>query len=398
MPGAGEAGWPGPGADYGLRDLAGNGETNGLAMAAGRRAAYLLIGGAVAVGAVFGVDHLKHHFGFSSAVAPASSAPAEGPARIAVEAVQVALGTVVDDINVVGTLQSNEVVVIQSEITGRIARFGFAEGEKVAKGDVLVELDPAILKAELVKARSDLALSQSNSERANTLARQGTGTLRARDEAQAALQAAQANVSLAEARLEKATLRAPFDGKVGLRLFSLGAYVGPGDRIVELADTDPIKVDFRVSEVSLLQLRTGQKISITVDALPGEAFTGEIYAIHPIVDENGRALRLRARVPNPEERLYPGLFARVRIIVEQRPNAMLVPEAALFPRDRKTFVYRVVDGKADLVEVTVGRRSAGQAEILSGLEPGTVVVTAGQQQIRQGTPVEPIAPPGGSRS
>src|SRR3546814_180745 len=147
-----------------------------------------------------------------------------------------------------------------------------------------------------------MTLAEANRERAMTLAQRGTGTLRARDEAVAAHQVAAANVALAQARLEKATITAPFPGVVGFRAVSIGAYVTPGTRIVELANIDPIKIDFRVPELVLSSLRVGQPIRVIVDALPNRTFEGEIYVIDPIVDENGRAVRLRARIPNPDRR------------------------------------------------------------------------------------------------
>src|SRR5690606_27710558 len=197
----------------------------------------------------------------AQAAAPAAEAPAAEKA-IAVEAERVTVDTVLDDIRAVGTLGPDEAVVIAPEIAGRIDRINFAEGDEVAAGDVLVELDATILRAELVKARSDLTLAEANRERAMTLAQRGTGTLRARDEAVAAYQAAQANVTLAQAHLETASISAPFSGVVGLRAVSLGAYVVPGTRIVELSKIDPIKVDFRVPELVLSSLRAGQQIRV----------------------------------------------------------------------------------------------------------------------------------------
>lgn len=357
-------------------------------MAIKRRLGYLALTAALGAAAVFGVGYYR------DGTQGLSAANTEGPAKplsIAVETAKVTTGKVVDDINVVGSLQPTESVVVQPEIPGRIVRFGFTEGARVKKGDVLVELDPAILRAELAKARSDLTLARTNSERASQLASQGTGTLRARDEALALLHASQANYELAQARLERTEIRAPFAGVVGLRMFSIGAYVSPGDQIVELAAIDPIRVDFRASEVFLTSIRNGQRIAVTADALPGRTFSGEIYAIHPIVDVNGRAIRLRASIPNPDGTLYPGLFVRVQVVVEERPNAILAPEAAIFPVDQKKYVYRIEKGHAVLTEVKLGLRKPGQVEIAAGLDRDAVVVTAGQQQLRDGALVEVVA-------
>ncbi|MEX2454491.1 MAG: efflux RND transporter periplasmic adaptor subunit, partial [Rhodospirillaceae bacterium] len=276
------------------------------------------------------------------------------------------------------------------EIAGRIHHIRFAEGEEVAAGDVLVELDATILRAELAKTRSDLTLAVANRQRAMTLARKGAGTLRSRDETIAAHQAAEADVALAQARLEKATIAAPLSGIVGLRAVSAGAYVTPGDRLVELAGIDPIKVDFRVPELVLSSLSAGQAIRVTVDAVPGRTFEGKVYAIDPIVDANGRAVRLRARVANPDRTLFPGLFARVQIVVERRENSVLVPESAVFARGEERLVYRVVDGRAVLTKIELGQRRPGQVEVIDGLGRDAMVITGGQQQVRDGARVEVV--------
>ncbi|MGE0744518.1 MAG: efflux RND transporter periplasmic adaptor subunit [Rhodospirillales bacterium] len=360
-----------------------------------RRAVWLFAGFAL-LAAAGGAYHFLAASGAGPSAGVARAAETAEPKATVVEATPAAVEAVTESIQAVGTLQPNEYVVVAPEIPGRIAAIRFKEGERAKAGEPLVLLDAAILRAELAKARSDLTLAEANRERAMTLARQGSGTLRARDEAVAAYQAAQAEVALAEARLEKATIAAPISGIVGLRAISPGAYVNPGDRLVELSDIDAIKVDFRVSELAFSELRTGQTVHVTVDALPGREFDGTIYAIDPIVDVNGRAVRLRARVPNPDRVLSPGLFARVGIVVDRRENAVLVPETAVFPIGDKRFVFRVVDGRAVRTEVALGLRRPGRVEVLRGLDGGAMVVTAGHEQVRDGMSVEVVKPPPGA--
>lgn len=332
---------------------------------------------------------------------PGTSGPAEraraatGPAAergVAVEVQPVTVSTVVEDIHAVGTLRPNESLFVAPEIAGRVERIRFDEGERVKAGAPLIELDASILRAEMAKARSDLALAKANYDRASTLASQGNASLRSRDEGQAAFLAAQANLTLAEARLQKATLTAPLSGVIGLRAVSVGAYVTPGDKLVELSDIDTLKVDFRVPELRRANLRAGQSIMITADAVPGEPFEGTIYALDPTVDINGRAVRIRARVPNPQGKLSPGLFARIQIIVERRGDAVLVPESAVYAEAGKTYVFRVIDGRAQRTEVSVGQRQPGTVEIRSGLGPQDTVVTAGHLRLRDGALVEVIRP------
>lgn len=321
---------------------------------------------------------------------PVDEVPDAARPRVAVEAARAEVTTIVEELQAVGTLTPDEAVTVAPEIAGRIERIGFREGQKVAVGDALVELDKSILRAELAKFRSDLTLARANHERMMTLSREGMAARQARDEALAALRSAEAGLALAEARLEKTTIRAPLSGVVGLRSVSVGAYVTPGQAIVELARIDPIKLDFRVPELALSELRTGQPIRVTVDARPGRSFEGTIYAIDPLVEVSGRAIRLRARIPNPDGELVPGLFARVDVVVGRRENAIVVPESAVFSRGQKRFVYRVVDERAVLTEVVLGQRRPGRVEIRSGLAGGDMVVHAGQQQLRDGARVEVI--------
>lgn len=345
---------------------------------------FAALGAAVSGGAYYFAQVSGRGVASNTASARSADGAKTPPQAVSVEAARVTLDTVVEDIRAVGTLRPNEAVTVAPEIAGRIERIAFREGQTVKAGDVLVELDASILRAERAKARSDLTLARANHDRAFRLANQGMGTVRARDEALGAFQAAEANFALAEARLQKATLRAPLSGVVGLRTISVGAYVAPGERIVELADIDPIKLDFRVPELALSNVRRGQRVRITVDALPDKVFEGDIYAIDPIVDVSGRAIRLRARIPNPNGELSPGLFARVLLVVERRENALLVPESAIFAKGDKQLVYRVVNGRAVQTVVMLGKRRPGQVEILSGLGRDALVVTAGHQQIREG--------------
>ena len=181
---------------------------------------------------------------------------------------------------------------------------------------------------------------------------------------------------------------APFDGVVGLRSVGVGDYVAVGTNLITLTDIDPIKIDFRVPEIFLGQVRVGQTIEIRVDAIPDRTFTGQIYVIDPVVDVNGRAIRLRARAPNPDGALKPGLFARVTIVTDAREGALMVPEAAVMPAGAGKAVYRIDNGNARLTKVEIGKRLAGKVEITEGLKAGDRVVIAGQMRLRDGAPVD----------
>jgi membrane fusion protein (multidrug efflux system) len=334
----------------------------------------------------------------------AGAGPAAQPAAVGtpamppvtVEMAVVEIGTIEDGIGAVGSLIANEAIVLRPEIPGRVQRILFQEGEKVAEGAPLVELDPSTYKAELDQAQADLGLAKANYDRATTLFAQKTGTARAVDEASAALNATRARMALAQAQLAKTTIHAPFAGHVGLRRFSVGDVLSPGQELANLVALDPIKVDFRVPETRLPAIAPGQTLDLTVDALPGRSFRGTVYAIDPLVEAQGRAILLRARVPNPDGALRPGLFARVNLIVTTRQGAILVPEQAIVPVGDRQTVFKVVDGKASAIDVKLGIRRNGKAEVVEGLKPGDQIVTAGQLKLRDGAPVAPAKPATGT--
>ena len=332
------------------------------------------------------------------AVAPASGPVASRPAQaIAVEAEKVRTGSIQRTIEAVGNLASNESVTISPEIAGRITHILFEEGQAVKKGDPLIRLDDAISRAELAQVEASLKLSQANYERAKTLFAQHTGTGRARDEALAKLRTDEAGLNLAKARLEKTTLHAPFDGIAGLRDVSIGDYVNPGQALFNLESIDPLKVDFRMPEIYLGVLKTGQAIEVSVDAFPDRKFKGEVYAIDPRVDSNGRTVVLRARLPNADGMLRPGLFARVNLVVNTTDGALLISEQALIPEGNDRYVYKIVDNKAVMTKVETGQRRRGEVEITEGLTENDVIVTAGQMKLRPDAEVTILEPREGAQ-
>jgi membrane fusion protein (multidrug efflux system) len=206
---------------------------------------------------------------------------------------------------------------------------------------------------------------------------------------------AEAQVELARARLDKRTLEAPFEGTTGLRNVSPGEFVAAGTAIVNLEQLDPLKVDFRVPEIFLAAVAPGQRIALAIDAFPGREFTGLVKAINPLIDATGRSIVVRAEIGNADRTLRPGLFARVRLTLAERGNALFVPEQAIQPQGDRTFVFTVRDqgeGKpkvARQTEVKLGNRRRGEVEVREGLAPGDLVVTAGLLKIRDGVPIAP---------
>lgn len=312
-------------------------------------------------------------------------------AAVAVEVARARQTKSSGDIRALGSLQSDEAVQIASEIAGRILEIPFKEGQPVKAGDVIVRLDEALAAADLVDAKARLAFAEANNERARTLSRTGNVTGRTRDEALSNFETANAAVELAQTRLAKHTLIAPFAGVAGVRSVSVGAFVPIGSAIVNIEKIDALKVDFKVPEIYLQKIQVGQKIEVTVDAIADKTFDGEIYAINPLIDVNGRALQVRARLANTAMTLRPGLFARIVIKGLTTRDVTVVPESAVVPRGSESVVYRVENGKAVESIVRLGERKDAEVEILEGLDANATVVVAGQQKLRNGAAVEVIA-------
>jgi len=309
------------------------------------------------------------------------------PAGVAVEAVKVALQPMPQAITAVGSLRSDESIVVRPEVAGRINAIKFQEGQRVAKGATLILLDPAINQAEVQQGRANLKLAQSKYDRAVDLAKSNFISGQAKDEAENNLRVAEAGVQLAEAKLAKTEIKAPFSGIIGLRVVSVGDYVKEGADVVNLESIDPLKVDFRVPETYLKQVQVGQSLQVQLDAVPGKTFDGKVFAVNPLVDAAGRSIVIRALVRNPDTSLRPGMFARVRLITKDEQNALVIPEQAIVPLGDEQYVFRVADGRANRVKIAVGQRRDGVVQVLNGLTANDVVVTAGQLKIRDGVPV-----------
>jgi membrane fusion protein, multidrug efflux system len=299
-----------------------------------------------------------------------------------------------EDLQAVGSLRSNESVVLRPEVSGRIATIGFRDGQVVKKGQLLIGLDATLNEAEVAQYRAEYDLALSNLKRSEDLARQKFISSSAQETAASNAQVAEARLKLAQARLSKMRIIAPFDGIVGIRGVSLGDYVKDGTDLVNVEDVRILKVDFRLPERSLAQIRAGQDVEVVADALPSERWQGQIEAINPRVDANGRSLELRGRLDNASGKLRPGMFVRVRVIVGER-NGLLVPEEAIVPQGEEFYVFKVVDGAAKRVPVKIGVRRDAKVEIVEGIAAGDQVVTAGMRLSRDGQSVRVLSPAAG---
>jgi membrane fusion protein (multidrug efflux system) len=272
-----------------------------------------------------------------------------------------------------------------------VSSLPFAEGQPVAKGALIAQLDDREIRAAAEHAEAQREWSQSNADRAQKLFDQQLASQQQLDDARTNLKVAQADEALAKARLAKTRIRAPFSGMIGRRRVSPGAYLKAGDVITELARVDAMKVTFTAPERYLAQLRSGSKVEASTPALPGRAFQGSISVVDPIVDPDSRTIRVVARIPNSERMLRPGMSANVAVTFSERPNSLVIPDEAVFAEGNQSFVYVVKpDSTVARVAIELGSRDSARVEVLRGLEVGATIVRTGHQKLFDGAHVMPI--------
>jgi membrane fusion protein, multidrug efflux system len=304
---------------------------------------------------------------------------------ISVEVGKVEAMSLQDETQALGTLRSRQAVMLRPEVGGRIAKLGFSDGQRVRRGQLLVQLDDTLQQAQLLQAKAQASIARTNLQRNRELVAQNFVSQSAADQTAAALEVAEAQVAVAQAQLTRMAIVAPFDGIAGIRVVNIGDYVKDGAELVNIEDVGVMMVDFRLPEAVVSRLRLNQPVDLSLDGLAGRKFTARVEAIDSQIDANGRSLLVRARLDNPGGVLRPGMFARARIVFEVRPNAVVVPEEALVPQGGKQFLFKVVDGAggrvSQRVEARLGLRVPGKVEILGGVAAGDSVVTAGHARL-----------------
>jgi membrane fusion protein, multidrug efflux system len=337
-----------------------------------------------------------------TAGATSSGAGAAAPAKPpSVESAKVEIMKLTDDTLAVGSLKSRQGVTLRPEVSGRITQLNFKDGERVKKGQLLVQFDDQLQLAQVKQSQAELSIALANHKRNQELVSQNFISKRSLDESAANLDVAQAKLSLAQATASRLKITAPFDGMTGIRTVNVGDYLKDGGDIVNIEDIAAVFVDFRLPERFQAKVKKGQKAQVDMDALPGRKFTAVIQAIDPLLDANGRSVGVRACIDNRQNQLRPGMFARVNTVFSEREKAIVIPEEAIVPQAGKQFVIKLLDGAdkgtdketkiTQRVEVKIGIRKPGKVEILEGLVDGDEVVTAGQQRVQKdGTAVKVV--------
>jgi membrane fusion protein (multidrug efflux system) len=322
------------------------------------------------------------------ALASERKATMRGSRDIMADAYIVRATSLKNDINATGTLLSNESIVVQPQINGRITHLYFKEGAYVKKGDLLVALYDGDLTAQLDKTKIQQRLADTMLSRQKQLLRINGISRQNVDNTSNQVAAYEADIDYYKAEISKTRIVAPFNGRVGLRQVSEGAIVSPTTVITTLYQNDPLKLEFSIPEKYRNQLKRGDQVSFKVSEMPDEQFTGKVYALNPGIDPQTRTVTLRALVSNKAGKLASGSFANVHINLREIAGALMIPTQSLISTTQNSQVILNRNGKAAFVTVETGIRTPDKVQILSGLKPGDTVLTTGIMQAGPGDPLK----------
>jgi membrane fusion protein (multidrug efflux system) len=339
-------------------------------------------------------------FGGESSAAPPGASRGGGlggpGGATTVLAAATSMHTFTDGLQALGSAQARESIVLTPKVADTIRALRFDSGDRVRRGQVLVEMSSVEQAADMAEARASNDAAQEELRRYQELYERGFASQARLDTVRAAADASEARLNAGGSRIADRTIRAPFAGVVGLRTASPGQFMRPGDQIGTLDDVSEIKLDFDVPETQLARVTQGVEIIARTAAYPDRVFNGRIANVDSRIDPTTRTVRVRAMLPNADEALRPGMLLTVEVRSNPR-QALAIPEIAILDQADGAFVYRVVareGGQAvDLVRIRTGQRAGGMAEVLEGLAAGDRVITEGVQSVRPGQPVQLGEPP-----
>jgi len=307
--------------------------------------------------------------------------------KLPVEALVVKIGKLDNKLIVTGSVLANESLELKSEVSGKITGIYFQEGKRVKRGDLLVQINDEEIRAQLEKQKHNIKLNEDNEFRQRKLLEKDAISQEEYDNASNRLNTTISDVKVLEAQLDKSRILAPFDGVIGLRYVSSGAYISPTTTIATLYSVNPAKLEFAVPARYSTQVSPGKKVFFTIENDP-RSWQGEVYAVEPQIDPNTRTLKIRAIANNTQGLFLPGQFIRVELILETIENALMIPTQAIIQEMEGPKVFISKNGKAMPVVVTTGIRTDSELEIIDGLQPGDTLITTGLLQIRPGAQLE----------
>jgi membrane fusion protein (multidrug efflux system) len=312
-----------------------------------------------------------------------------GPPAMPVEVAVAQVETVVDAITATGQIEAVQSIELRPDVEGRLTDIVVQEGAQVTRGQALFKVDDAELKAQVSRAEADRDLANQALARTKELVAKNASSAADLEQAEATAKGKGADLDLLKLRLERTTVRAPFDGVAGRRFVSLGDYVTTSTRLVSLQTVDPERAAFAVPERYARRLRVGQRVGLSVAAIPGSNFSGTVDFVDPVVQLPARTILVKALVPNGRRQLQAGMFVEASLRAEVRPNAVVIPEDAIVPLSGSNFVWVAQDGKAARRDVILGVRTSGFVEITSGVKAGEQVVVGGQGNLFEGAGLMP---------
>src|SRR5687768_4497720 len=321
--------------------------------------------------------------------AQAAAGPPGGMPPMPVDVDTARREAVIDAVRATGRIEAMQAVELRPDEPGRITALLFEEGQTVAEGAPLIKIDDAMMRAQLERLKADRDLARQQLDRVRRLRAENASTPADLERAEAGHRSAEAQLGVLELQIARTTVRAPFSGVVGQRFVSAGDYVTTATRLLTLQTMDPQRAVIEVPERHAVTLRRGQTVEFTVAARPGHVFRGQVEFIDPVVQGANRTILVKARAPNRDHLLRPGMFVEARLATGTRPNAIVIAEDAVQPLRTANIVWAVVDGKASRRVVQLGARAQGKVEIVSGVNVGELVVIGGLERMSEGMPVAP---------
>ncbi|MEY3565161.1 MAG: hypothetical protein RJA23_1331 [Bacteroidota bacterium] len=321
--------------------------------------------------------------------APAGQNGGGNAEPLVVNVIQLKKETLNNQLQVSGTILPNESVDIKPEISGLVTKVNFKEGQYVAKGTPLVYLNDNELQAQYQRLQYTQKLVQTQESRQKQLLAREAISQEEYDIVLNQYNTALSDIKLVQAQLEKTVIRAPFNGRLGLRQVSEGAVINASNIIVSIVNIDPIKLEFSIPERYSGLIAEGSSIYFSSESSTEEV-EGKVYAFEPQIDAATRTIKLRAQSPNKSGKYLPGMFVKIRFVLDVKEDALLVPAESVIPElsGYKVFVVGA-DGNAEQRMIEIGTRTDTQVQIISGLKEGDLVLTTGVMQVRQGMPVKP---------
>lgn len=322
---------------------------------------------------------------FSNEKEPAMSGR-PGSMKIPVDAYVVKPKKLLDRIVTTGTILANEDVELKSEISGKISKILFNEGSSVRKGDLLVKINDDELQAQLLKTNYTKKLLEQREFRQKKMLEREAISQEEYDIALNELNTVNAEIQLIKAQIDKTEIRAPFDGIIGLKSISPGSYVSPATSIATIQNINPVKIDFSVPEKYFSRVKAGNEIHFRIQGSDKD-YTGKVYAVEPKINLATRTLQVRAISQNERSEIFPGSFAEIDIILEEKNNALMLPSESVVPDLEGKKVYKINNGKAQQLAVETGIRQEREVEVVKGVAVGDTIVTSGVMQLKPGAAV-----------